>query len=74
MLLFFCHNPNDDTTQPQHNINIVVGLNMKMTVHTHQRNSLWPQLISNNKQGYNNNLINNNKNNNNININNNNQQ
>ena len=27
-----CHNPNDNTTQ--HNLNIVVGLGMKMTVQT----------------------------------------
>ena len=31
---FHCHNPNDNTTQPQHNFNTVVGLGMKMTVHT----------------------------------------
>ena len=30
----FCHNPNDNTTQPQHSINNVVGLDTKMTVHT----------------------------------------
>ena len=29
-----CHNPNDNTTQPQHNLNTIVGLNTKRTVHT----------------------------------------
>ena len=32
--LICCHNPNDNTTQPQHNLNNVVGLDTKMTVHT----------------------------------------
>ena len=37
-----CHNPNDNTTQPQHNLNIVDGLDMKITVQTppsHHTNS-----------------------------------
>ena len=31
---FFCHNPNNNTMQPQYNLNTVVGLDMKMIVHT----------------------------------------
>ena len=31
-LIIKCHNPNDNTTQ--HNLNTVVGLDMKMTVQT----------------------------------------
>ena len=38
-----CYNPNDKTTQPQHNHNAVVGLDTKITVQTptrhHHRNS-----------------------------------
>ena len=33
-LLIYCHNPTDNTTQLQHNLNTVVGLDTKMTVHT----------------------------------------
>ena len=33
-MIFNCHNPNDNTIQPQHNISTVVGLEMKMTVQT----------------------------------------
>ena len=32
----YCHKPNDSTTQPQHNINTVVGMDTKMTVATIQ--------------------------------------
>ena len=41
-----CHNPNNNTTQPQHNLNTVVVLDMKMTVEnppqstTHHTNSM----------------------------------
>ena len=74
--------------QQQHNLNTAVGLDMKMTLHTttttqtqHQplgapdEHLLTPTLygmISNNKQGHNNDINNNNNNNNNINNNNNN--
>ena len=30
----YCRNPLDNTTQPQQNLNTVVGLDMKMTVQT----------------------------------------
>ena len=30
----YCHNPNNNTTQPQHRINTVVGFGTKMTVRT----------------------------------------
>ena len=30
----YCHNPNDNTTQPQHNLNTEVGLDMKMAMQT----------------------------------------
>ena len=56
--LYYCHNPNDNTAQ--HNLNTVVGLDMKLTVQTppthptqHKLNgslqeprinTYWPQL------------------------------
>ena len=43
---YYCHNPNEHTTQPQHNLNTVVGLDTKMTLYTTPPPTISPQKLN----------------------------